>query len=905
MFDEDRLAQERRARLAAEHFYQQKKSELVSANDQIAAHAKTLTDEIIVTREQAKAARSEAEAIKGEFTQVRTDLHQAQAAAIVAERRLWDSLETIQDGFAVFDRSRTLIVSNNAYLSVFEDLECARPGATYAELVRVAVEEGIVDTGDLRPREWVEMMNARWEAEMIDPITLRLWNNQYVRIMDRRTRDGDTVSLALNITSSMRREATLTKAREKAEAASQAKSSFLANMSHEIRTPMNGVVAMADLLAESALDEEQGLYVDTIRNSGEALLVIINDILDYSKIEAGKLVLKHNPFDLERTIHDVLTLVQATAKEKGLELIVDYDMFLPTKFSSDPGRFRQILTNLIGNAVKFTQEGHVLVRVIGVPVQGGTGQKIHITVEDTGIGLDEDKKDHVFGEFNQAESDTKRSYDGTGLGLAITRRLVEIMGGEIWVDSEPGVGSSFGLSVTLPIVEPADMGGARTPDWIERGFVFDARPASCLVLEKQIASLGLKPVRLANLADLAEQELAPTDVVLVANADHRGDRDMLPADILGDTRARGAVILIPAMQLLDTSVAGPAEYIPTPLLRRDLLERLARLPAPERLELEDELAGTAEVVAEAEHPQKCPSDAGTHGAATGARVEAGTALATQPPDTAELADTANTAAAPVEPADTAVVEAVPLPDTQEAQPAPLASDVPTPDDQQVTSDVVASGDPAEPGPAPADPAATPVASQEPAPSLETGTTAGGVPAGTAEIGAAAAPQAGTADRLPPAAEARAPALRAMRVLAAEDNKTNRLVLSKMLKSLDIDLIFAENGQEAVDAFKAQRPDLFLTDISMPVLDGKDATRAIRQIEDDENMVRLPIVAMTAHAMEGDREEILQAGIDYYLTKPLKKAALIEHILAALPEGVRPPVPDEAPVATPEAALAAS
>jgi hypothetical protein len=155
-------------------------------------------------------------------------------------------------------------------------------------------------------------------------------------------------------------------ARKAAEAANRAKSAFLANMSHEIRTPMNGVVGMAELLCDTALSEEQRLFAETIRSSGEALLVIINDILDYSKIEAERLTLRPEPFDLERTIHEVTMLLQPRAREKGIDLMIDFDMFLPTRFVGDPGRLRQVLTNLIGNAVKFTEKGHVLTRVVGV-----------------------------------------------------------------------------------------------------------------------------------------------------------------------------------------------------------------------------------------------------------------------------------------------------------------------------------------------------------------------------------------------------------------------------------------------------------------------------------------------------------------------------------------------------------
>ena len=202
-------------------------------------------------------------------------------------------------------------------------------------------------------------MLSRWQSNIREPEIIRLWNDQYIKLVDRRTRDGDMVSLGLNITESMRHQQEIRNARDRSEAANRAKSAFLANMSHEIRTPMNGVLGMAELLGDTELSEEQNLYIDTIRNSAEALLVIINDVLDYSKIEADRLQLYPEAFDLERCIHEIIMLLQPSAREKNLTLLVDYDLFLPTRFVGDPGRVRQILTNLLGNAVKFTEEGGV------------------------------------------------------------------------------------------------------------------------------------------------------------------------------------------------------------------------------------------------------------------------------------------------------------------------------------------------------------------------------------------------------------------------------------------------------------------------------------------------------------------------------------------------------------------
>ena len=418
----NKLAEERRARLAAERLLELKQAELFAANRKLGNHAQQLSEEIVETR-------AEVAMVRGENQRVRTELGVANEKIQIAERRLWHSIETIQDGFAFFDCDNRMIVANRSYLSIFDGLEEVQPGVTYPRILQLLTEEGIVNIGDEPPAQWRARMQDRWQQDNPDPMEFQIWNGQHLRVFDRRGPSGDVVSLGLNITESVAYEKQLRDASAQAEAANRAKSAFLANMSHEIRTPMNGVVGMADLMAETDLDSEQRLFVETIKNSGEALLVIINDVLDYSKIEADKLVLHPEAFDLEKTLHEVVMLLQPTARGKGIKLKIDYDIFLPTRFVADPGRIRQIITNMMGNAVKFTLEGEVLLRVFGFPDADGK-TTIHITVEDTGIGIAPDKVDHVFGEFNQVEDDRNRQFEGTGLGLAITKRLIEMMDGE-------------------------------------------------------------------------------------------------------------------------------------------------------------------------------------------------------------------------------------------------------------------------------------------------------------------------------------------------------------------------------------------------------------------------------------------------------------------------------------------
>ncbi|MGR3660100.1 MAG: ATP-binding protein [Paracoccaceae bacterium] len=717
------IAQERRARLAAEHLLELKQRELVSANKELSKHALALTGEIIEQREEVADVRHEAAELRGQNNQALQDLEQANEAVDIAERRLWDSVETIEDGFAVFDPESLLVAANTAYLSVFDGMECVAPGISYSEIVDIMVEEGIVDIGSKAPEDWGAELRGRWGSEVLEPRTIKLWNGQFIKLVDRRSENGDTVSLALNITDTIQHEKQLQEARVKAEAANEAKSAFLAKMSHELRTPMNGVVGMADLLADSSLSEEQSLFVDTIKSSGEALLELINDVLDFSKMEAAKLALHIEDFDLERCIHDVVMLFQPALQDKNIDLIVDYDMFMPTVFTGDPGRVRQILTNLIGNAVKFTEQGHVLIRVVGLP-DGETGDfRLHITVEDTGLGIPQDMVGHIFGEFNQVEDEKNRKFEGTGLGLAISKQLIELMGGEVWVDSEVGVGSNFGFHLTLPAPEGPVAKLEPLPDWVKRVGMLNGSTQASGTLAKQLRVLGIEVIDV----DASKTETAD---LLVYDGGTNVEFNQDATDAISAYASEIPLIFLHAgltvtMPSLDRSIATLSK----PFSRTALMTAVGGLESP-----------------------------------------------------------------------VPVVPVVAVPDTPS----------------------------------------------------------------------------------PPVVETEKP--RRMRILAAEDNKTNRLVFKMLVKKLNIELQFAENGVQAVEKWRLFKPDLIFMDISMPEMDGKEATRCIRRAEEEEDLPRTPIVALTAHAMAGDDGEILAAGLDHYLTKPLRKDAIFGRIREEMPEG---------------------
>jgi len=498
------------------------------------------------------------------------------------ERMLITTLSSISDFAYVFDRDGRFVYVNQPLLDLWGITLQEAEGKNFFDLKYPD------DLATLLLRQVQEVFGNTTRITGETPYTSPTGvyaDYEYIfsPVFDADGAVESVVGITRDITARKREAEALGMAKDAAEAANRAKSQFLANMSHEIRTPMNGVIGMTDLVLDTELTVEQRENLGIVKSSAEALLTVINDIMDFSKIEAGKLELDLIDFKLRDAVGDTANALAWKAHQNGLELIVDVDDAVPDTLRGDPGRLRQILINLLGNAIKFTPHGEVVLRVVS-EAASPPEVLLHFAVSDTGIGIPLDRQQHVFEAFTQADGSTTRTYGGTGLGLTIASKLVHLMGGRVWVESEAGKGSTFHFSARF-VAAHVSVAMTVVPDTIDLQdlpvLVVDDNATNRRLLEEMLIGWGMVPTvaigALDALAALRAAQQSGRPFVLVLTDCQMPDMDgfTLTVAIRNDPTIAGTIVILLTSAGLPGDAArcrasGVSAYLPKPIRRSEL-----------------------------------------------------------------------------------------------------------------------------------------------------------------------------------------------------------------------------------------------------------------------------------------------------------------------------------------------